>query len=143
MTQAVIFQPMMALIAWTFAVLLLMPFHVFRAARRKMIALDDLKMGVASNALSRAGIVNRNYMNLLELPILFYVACLTSYATSHVDSTVLFLAWTYVALRIAHSLVHLSYNKVLHRGALFGASNFVLILIWIRLSLGLFHRAGT
>jgi hypothetical protein len=35
MTQTVIFQPMAALVAWTFTVLLLMPFHAFRAARQK------------------------------------------------------------------------------------------------------------
>jgi len=137
MTQAAIFQPMMTLVAWTFVVLLLIPVYVFRAARQKKIALDDLKLGVLSNALPSAGIANRNYMNLLELPILFYVACLTLHATNHVDSAALHLAWTYVALRVVHSAVHLSYNKVLHRGILFGASNFVLAFIWIRLFLAL------
>jgi hypothetical protein len=68
-------------------------------------------------------------VNLLEVPVLFYVACLTLHATNQVDPTALYLAWGYVALRIAHSLVHLSYNKVLHRGALFGASNFILMII--------------
>ncbi len=143
MTQTVIFQPMMALVAWTFAVLLLMPLRVFRAARQKKIALDDLKMGVASNALPSAGIVNRNYVNLLELPVLFYVACLTLHATNHVDPTAWYLAWAYVAIRVAHSLVHLSYNNVLHRGALFAASNLVLAAIWVRLFLALLPHAAS
>lgn len=141
MTQTVIFQPMMALVAWTFAVLLLIPFYVFKATQQKQVALDDFKLGVFSNALPSASVANRNYMNLLELPVLFYVACLTLHATNHVDSTALHLAWIYVALRVAHSLVHLSYNKVLHRGALFGASNLVLAVIWVRLFLALSHAA--
>jgi len=40
------------------------------------------------------------------------------------------LAWVYVALRIAHSLVHVSYNKVMHRLALFAISNVVVSVMW-------------
>jgi len=45
------------------------------------------------------------------------------------------LAWLYVASRIAHSLVHLTYNNVIHRLAAFSASNLVLLLLWVRLVL--------
>ena len=40
------------------------------------------------------------------------------------------LAWAYVALRIVHSLIHLSYNHVLHRFLAFATSNVVLLGIW-------------
>jgi len=45
------------------------------------------------------------------------------------------LAWAYVACRALHSLIHLTYNNVLHRLAAFAASNVVLLVIWIRLVL--------
>ena len=44
----------------------------------------------------------------------------------------LWLAWTYVALRVAHSLIHLTTNNVMHRLTLFGISNVVLVTMWIR-----------
>jgi len=69
-------------------------------------------------------------MNLFEMPVLFYVACIVFYVTGKVDGIALTLAWLYVALRIAHSVVHLTYNNVLHRLAAFGASTFVLLALW-------------
>ena len=72
-------------------------------------------------------------MNLLELPSLFYLACLTLYVTRNVDTSFISLAWLYFALRVAHSLVHLTYNKVYHRLTVYAASNVVLAIIWVRL----------
>lgn len=142
MGQAAIFQPMMALVALTFGVLLLLPFHRIRAVLRKEIVADDFKLGESRSVPPGVRIPNRNYMNLLELPVLFYVACLTLHATNSVDAAALYLAWLYVALRAAHSLVHLSYNNVIHRLMLFAASNFVLATIWIRLFLALSRTGG-
>lgn len=80
---------------------------------------------------------NRNYINLLEAPVLFYVACIVLFITASVTHTATMLAWLYVALRIAHSLIHLSYNNVMHRLAAFGASNLVLALLWLIVGLQL------
>lgn len=128
---------MMALVGWTFAVLLLIPFQRFRAAFRQQVVADDFKFGESQNVPPGVSIPNRNYMNLLEMPVLFYVACLTLYVTKSVDALALALAWTYVALRVAHSLVHLTYNDVIHRLSFFAASNFILAGIWIRILMGL------
>lgn len=143
MNQTAIFFPMMALVAWTFTVLALIPFQRVRATMRKQVVADDFKLGESARVPPEVSIPNRNYMNLLELPVLFYASCLTLYVTSQVDSLALSLAWTYVALRLAHSLVHLSYNKVMHRLSFFAASNFVLGAIWIRLFIALSKPAGT
>lgn len=47
------------------------------------------------------------------------------------------LAWLYVALRAAHSVVHLSYNNVYHRLAVYAASTVVLLVLWVRLVMAL------
>ena len=47
------------------------------------------------------------------------------------DAAGLALAWAYVACRALHSLIHLTYNNVLHRLAAFAAGNVVLLVIWI------------
>jgi len=49
-----------------------------------------------------------------------------------VDTIALAMAWSYVVLRIAHSVVHLTYNRLAHRGSLFALSNVVLVALWIR-----------
>jgi hypothetical protein len=98
---------------------------------------EDFLYGESANVPGAVSIPNRHVMNLLELPVLFYVACLTLYMTKSVDMVSLQLAWGYVALRFGHSVVHLTYNKVLHRFAVFALSNLVLAVIWIRLFLTL------
>ena len=78
-------------------------------------------------------IPNRNFMNLLELPVLFCVACLTAYVTAKVDAWTVGLAWGFVALRIVHSIVHLTHNRVMHRVRAYAAGVVVLAALWIRI----------
>jgi hypothetical protein len=70
-------------------------------------------------------------MNLLELPVLFYVACIVVYMTDTVSAATVGLAWAFVAARVLHSVIHLTYNNVMHRLTVFTASNFVLVALWI------------
>jgi hypothetical protein len=44
------------------------------------------------------------------------------------------LAWSYIALRVGHSLIHLSVNKVAARFFLFAASNILLLIMWVSLA---------
>ena len=76
-------------------------------------------------------IPNRNYMNLLELPLLFYVVCLLLVVTSGASDLAVALAWAYVAMRVVHSLIHLTYNRVIHRLAAFALSNAALVALWL------------
>jgi hypothetical protein len=128
-----ILYPMMSLVALTFAVLLLLPYKRIGAALKGRVRARDFKYGESANVPGDVAIPNRNLMNLLEMPVLFYAACITFYVTKTVDATALWLAWLYFALRVAHSAVHLSYNWVLHRLAVYAASNVVLAVIWVRL----------
>ncbi|HEV2547608.1 MAG TPA: hypothetical protein VGU20_09740 [Stellaceae bacterium] len=47
-----------------------------------------------------------------------------------------FLAWLYVGLLALHSGIHLAYNKVQHRLAVFAASNVVLATLLIGFFVG-------
>ena len=132
--------PMAALVAWTFAVLLLIPYARFRAAFRGRVTVRDFRYGESDKVPGDVSLPNRNLMNLLEMPVLFYVACLTCFVTAFTDTAAVYLAWFYVGLRIAHSLVHVTYNNVFHRLSVFATSNIVLIVIWIRLAVALSER---
>ena len=70
-------------------------------------------------------------MNLLELPMLFYVVCLVLYVTAGASRLGILVAWAYVGLRVVHSLIHLTYNHVLHRLFAFTLSNVALVSLWL------------
>jgi hypothetical protein len=131
MRNPAIFFPVFALVAWTFAVLLLIPLVRARSALRREVAVDDFRFGESAVVPAYVSVPNRNYMNLLELPVLFYVVCLLLYLTAGVSTPVVGLAWAYVALRVVHSLIHLSYNNVLHRLTAFSLSNGALVVLWM------------
>jgi hypothetical protein len=140
MDQAAIFLPMCALAAWTFAVLLLIPLARFRAAGDAKVNAGDFRFGESARVPGAVSLPNRNLMNLLELPVLFYVVSLALYITLSVDTAAVVLAWLYFALRVAHSLVHLTYNNVFHRLSVYAASSVVLLILWIRFAAALLQR---
>jgi len=137
MRNPAILYPMFALAAWTLVILLLIPLARARSARRREIVIDDFKYGESPAVPPAVSIPNRNYMNLLELPMLFYVVCIVLYLTAGSSTTTIALAWAFVGLRIAHSLIHLTYNHVLHRLAAFSAANVALVLLWVSAGLHL------
>ncbi|MEZ5945429.1 MAG: MAPEG family protein [Hyphomonas sp.] len=126
-----ILAPMGVLAALTFAVLGLVPLARFRATGAKHVTADDFKYGESARVPPGTSIPNRNYMNLLELPVLFYVICLMIYVTGRLTELQLGLAWAYVGLRALHSGVHLTLNIVMIRLSLFAMSNLVLMIMWL------------
>ena len=133
MNSTSILLPMAALALWTLAVLLILPYRRLTAVKSRRIKVDDFKFGESSNVPSDVSIPNRHLMNLLEMPVLFYVACLSLMVTNGVDAIYVGLAWAFFAARVAHSFVHLTYNNVIHRLQTFALSNFILTAIWLRL----------
>jgi hypothetical protein len=132
MPQEMIFAPMGALALLTFLVLGLIPLRRFRAAFAGQVGPDDFKFGESRRVPGHVSIPNRNYMNLLEVPMLFYVGGLMYYVAGRVDGVALAIAWTYVALRAVHSAIHVTYNNVFHRLSVFAISNVVLGVFWVR-----------
>jgi hypothetical protein len=139
MDRAAIFLPMCALAAWTFAVLLLVPIARFRAGAQGSVS-SGAGYGESARVPGAVSLPNRNFMNLLEAPMLFYVVCLALYVTLSVDRGAVALGWLYFALRVAHSLVHLTYNNVFHRLGCYAASSVVLAALWLRFAAALLAR---
>jgi hypothetical protein len=70
-----------------------------------------------------------NYNHLHEQPTIFYAVALTLAVMGHGDGQSALLAWIYVGLRVAHSLVQVTANKVMARFVLFALSSLVLIVL--------------
>lgn len=131
MSQELIFLPMGAMALLTFLVLGFIPARRFRAVLAGRATAEDFRFGESPAVPGDVSIPNRNYMNLLELPILFYVGGLMYFVAGRVDQAAMIVAWVYVALRAIHSVIHLTYNNALHRLTAFALSNVVLMVFWI------------
>jgi hypothetical protein len=75
-----------------------------------------------------------NYNHLHEAPTVFYAAAIVLAIVGQGDGMNALLAWIYVGLRVIHSLVHATANKVMVRFVLFLLSSLVLIAL-------IFHAA--
>jgi hypothetical protein len=133
-----IFAPVVALVLLTFAVMAFMGYKRFSAGFAGRVKGGDFRYGETANVPSDVAVANRNFMNLLEAPVLFYVLCLALYATQHVTQFTFWAAWIYVALRFAHTGIHLFYNRILYRFAPYALSNVLLAGLWLWFAAGLF-----
>ena len=81
-----------------------------------------------------------NFRNLFEVPVLFYALAAIALATRYVPPWLVACAWSFVALRIIHSLIQCTCNKVFHRLAVFLTSFALLIGMWLAFAVTLADR---
>jgi len=127
--------PVIAMVGLTFAVWLYMYVTRFSEMARKNIdpqALDTHARALA--LLTESSGPASNLRNLFELPMLFYLAVVLTLVLLIQDSWLIALSWAYVLLRAAHSFIHCTYNKVVHRFTAYAASCAVLFLMWAQLA---------
>lgn len=133
--------PMLCLVGLTFLTLWLMYFTRIGYMRRNRIGAQRLQdRNAAREVLVPVAAPSDHFNNLLELPLLFYFAVILIWLLNLTDGFYLVLAWLFVALRLVHSLIHLTYNRVMHRFIAFCAGALVLTLLWLRLGWQLLVR---
>lgn len=75
-----------------------------------------------------------HFENLFEMPVLFYIAAVLIAVMQLSDSFYVIAAWVFVIARVLHSLVHCTYNKVMHRFYAYFLSSMTVWVIWARLA---------
>lgn len=134
-----IMTPVLALIVWTFVIwvwLYATRLPAMRAARidpkriKRKSDLDALPVSVQQIA--------DNYNHLHEQPTVFYALAIYSHLVGVADGLNVALAWTYVALRIVHSLIQCTANFVPVRFFVFAGASVVLMVIAARNLIALF-----
>jgi len=137
MDARLIYWPAVAMVALTIVVWFRM--YLTRIAQMKRERIHP--QAVATSAQAAAKLTDScaadNFRNLFELPVLFYIALVVAAQTGQVGVVTLSLAWAFVALRIAHSAIHCTYNKVIHRFYSYLAGGFVLWTLWLTLAIGM------
>lgn len=130
-----ILLPMITQVFLTFAVWVYMYVLRLGEIRRKAIDPQDLQdRARAHELLTVSANASNNLKNLFELPVLFYAAVLLSLALMIQDVMLVRLAWGFVILRIVHSVVQCTYNRVMHRFVAYAISCLFLLVIWVRLA---------
>ena len=70
-----------------------------------------------------------NYNHLHEAPTVFYAVAIVLAIVGQGDGLNAWLGWAYVALRVVHSLIQATVNKVMLRFMVFALSSFVLMAL--------------
>jgi hypothetical protein len=141
-TTHAMLQPVVALIAWTLVMLgwtIATRLPAMARAGVRLSALVGSKAADADRSLpAEAQWKAHNYNHLLEQPVLFYAVCGVIALTGTGYGANVALAWTYVALRIAHSIWQATVNRVSVRFYLFMASSLVLAALTLHAGLAVF-----
>ena len=129
-----ILQPIVALAAWTMVMWLWM--YVTRIpAMGKVPGLNTNTMvgGTGKNLddvlPEKVQWISHNYNHLHEAPTVFYAVALVLAIAGAGDGPNATIAWIYVALRIAHSLVQALWNRIMVRFLIFVVSSLTLICL--------------
>lgn len=128
--------PMLALMALTFVVWLLMGMQRVGYLMRHRIHPQKIASRAQLEAMlpEAACRAANNFANLCELPVLFYAACLAFTVLNAAQPVDVALAWAFVAGRGAHSAIHCTSNVVRRRFFAYVASGTVLWLLVARLT---------
>ncbi len=125
-----ILYPLFALVAWTLLMAVVMIRRAFRAVGEGL-SPEYFRFGLGHTPPHYMLAAYQHFENLFEMPVLFYVAILTLYATNIKSTLLLILAWGYVVARITHSRYHLDNRDVVRRRNAFMASYVILVALWI------------
>ena len=137
-----ILQPVVALLAWTMVMWVWM--YATRIPAMLKAGLDAKGMVGTTGASLRAQLPDTvswkadNYNHLHEAPTLFYAVAIVLAIIGQGDGFNTTLAWAYLVLRVLHSVVQATFNKVVVRFTLFALSSLVLMALILHAAIAVF-----
>ena len=137
-----ILQPVVALTAWT----MVMWVWMYATRLPAMVALNVDPDSLARDPEARLDKLlapqvqwkAHNYNHLHEAPTVFYAVAIVLAIIGQGDGLGAQLGWAYVVLRVIHSLVQATVNKVTVRFAVFVVSSLLLVALIVHAALALF-----
>ena len=141
MTHNPLLGPVVTLVAWSILMLFWMVLTRLPAMKKAGI---DLSTRVGSKPGALDGVVEdkaqwkaHNYIHLMEQPTLFYAIVFALILMGQDFPFNTALAWGYVGLRILHSIVQATWNRIAARFALFALSSLCLVGLTLHAAIGL------
>lgn len=130
MYQHGLIAPVVALVAWTLLIWIWMYATRMPAMSQAKIDPQDAKHpGSLDKLPGSARQVADNYNHLMEQPTIFYAICFALQFLDQTQPINIGLAWTYVALRVVHSIIQCTVNVVMLRFLVFAVSTLVLFAL--------------
>lgn len=147
MEYSPILAPVVALVTWSLVIMGWM--GVTRLAAFKQMGITIGTIPAGSRGVNLEGKApdeimwkSHNYSHLMEQPTIFYAIALTLALMGFGGGINLYLAWGYVGLRMAHSLVQCTVNVVAIRFTLFALASFCLLGLTIHAAARILHDSG-
>lgn len=142
MIEAQILQPVVALFIWTMVMWAWMYATRIPAMSRLKVDPDtivrDPDASLDRQLPAEVQWKAHNYNHLHEQPTVFYAVCIVLALIGAGDGMNALLAWIYMGIRVMHSIVQVTANKVMVRFVLFAVSSLVLIVLIVRAALTIF-----
>lgn len=125
--------PLLAMVGLT--LLVWVRLYLVRIPEMKRSRINPQRLaGSADKGLLKDTRASDNFINLFEVPVLFYVLVLATMLAGVQDPMLLALAWAFVALRALHSAIQCSYNRVMHRFTVYSLATLSLFFYTGRLA---------
>jgi len=128
-----ILTPVLVLVTWTLIIWIWM--YAVRIPAMNAAKIDPQSArhpGSLDVLPSSVRQVADNYNHLMEQPTIFYALVFYIYMAGSADWLAIDLAWAYVALRVIHSLIQCTTNRVTMRFTVFALSTLVLMILAVR-----------
>ncbi len=145
MTHQEILHPVVALAAWTMVMWVWM--YITRIPAINKVPELDSKTWVGGVGADLERLLPaktqwpaHNYNHLHEAPTVFYAVAIVLAIIGQGNGLNAQIAWAYVFLRVAHSLVQVLWNRVAVRFAIFALSSLALIALVLHAYLGVIHH---
>ena len=121
--------PMLTLAVWSLVILFTLILKRVKHANVAKVPPQEMRNPELAYANCTESINNvaNNFKHLFEVPVLFYVVCISATLAGLTGGVMVALAWAFVGLRIVHSLIQCTVNIVMWRLSVFAASVTVLI----------------
>jgi hypothetical protein len=143
MIGAEILKPLAVLAGWTMVMWIWMYATRIPAMNKAKIDTKNLVGGSGKDLDAvidpKVQWIAHNYNHLHEAPTVFYAVALALAMIGQGDGLNAQLGWAYVVLRVLHSLVQATSNRVMVRFALFALSSLALMALTVHLLLAAFH----
>lgn len=137
-----ILKPIVALIGWSLVMLVWLVATRLPAMKAAGIDMSTLVGGSRTDAdralAASAQWKAHNYNHLMEQPTLFYAVCLVIAFTGTGNGINAWIAWGYVGLRVVHSLIQATSNRVQYRFVAFGLSTLCLVALALHAAIAVF-----
>ena len=132
MTQELILLPAFLMVLLTIFVWVYMLKMRIAGMKENRVHPEKMKSQKAKSLLpDHSSVSAENFSNIFEIPTLFYVLLGFIFMTKSISVSLLVLAFAYVVLRMLHSGITLTYNKVMHRFPTYVLSCLVLWVMWV------------